>query len=124
MAACELACAEVRLAADDAHADARASSKAGLCRGHDVVLLRCTYDIRAVFESGGDGAAPVARQTCIAVAPDRYTAEPRLLELAPEMFELLAALDAWTDPSVFEDAPDSAALLAELAKAGLVEIRH
>jgi hypothetical protein len=124
VAACELACAEARLAADDARADARASGKAGIRRRRDVVLLRCAYDIRAVFASSGDGAAPIARETCLAVSPDAHSAEPRMLELAPEVLELIAALDAWTDPTAFEQTPGAHALIAKLAEAGLLEIRH
>jgi hypothetical protein len=124
VAACELACAEVRLASNDLCADARPFSKAGLRRRRDVVLLRCVYDIRAVFESIGGGAAPVERQTCIAIAPDPHTAQPRVLELEPEVFGLIAGLDAWIDSTAFEETPEAAALIAELAEAGLVEIRH
>jgi hypothetical protein len=124
VAACELACAEVRLVSDHGRAEARPSSKAGLRRRRDVVLLRCAYDIRSVFENGGSVAAPIARQTCIAIAPDPHTAEPRILELTPRVFELIAALDAWTDPTAFQETTEAAALTAELAEAGLVEIRH
>jgi hypothetical protein len=124
VAACELACAEVRLASENICAETWSSGKAAVRRRREVVLLRCAYDIRAVFESSGGGAAPVARQTCIAIATDPDTGEARMLELAPEVFELIAGLDAWADPTAFEETPEAAALLAELAEAGLLEIRH
>jgi hypothetical protein len=122
VAACELACAEARIAADDPDATAPSAGKIGLRRRRDVVLLRCAFDIRAVFEN--DGAVPAARDICIAVALDPRSAEPRMLELAPELFDLLAALDGWTDASAFEASPEAAGLIAELTEAGLVETRH
>jgi hypothetical protein len=121
VAACEIACAEARVAADDSAA-MPASVRIGFRRRRDVILRRCAFDVRSVFEN--NAAVPAARQTCIAVAVDPRSAEPRMLELAPEVFDLLAALDAWTDASAFEASPAAADLVAQLAEAGLVEARH
>lgn len=121
VAACELACAQARVAADDAEATP-ASVRIGFRRRRDVILRRCAFDVRSVFEN--NAAVPVARQTCIAVAVDPRSGEPRMLELAPEVFDLLAALDAWTDASAFAALPAAADLVAQLAEAGLVEARH
>jgi hypothetical protein len=124
VATCELACAQVRFAADNPCADMLAASNPGIRRRRDAVLLRCTHDIRALFESHADAAAPVARQICIVVMPDRYTAEPHILGIAPEVLELVSALDTWTDPTIFGPTPEAAALIAELVELGLLEMRH
>jgi len=123
---CELACAEARIASDDAAADTP-SGMSAVRRRHSIVLLRCTHDVRSIFEHDGNSGGhktPPARETCLAVAADPRSAEPRMLELAPEVFELVAALDDWTDPSHFAQTPEGTALIAELAQAGLLEIRH
>ena len=128
VAACELALAEARVGADDdEYADADPSDPPGLRRRRNVMLLRCGYDVRSIFENDGNSgvdAPPAARKTCLAVAADPRSAAPRMLELAPEVYALVAALDDWTDPSPFARTPEGAALIAELAQAGLLEIRH
>jgi hypothetical protein len=125
VAACEWACAEVRAAADGAAADtaAQRSPASGIRRRPGIVLLRSAFDIRAVFETGAENVAPLERDTPLIVAADPTSGEPRIIELAPEIFELLAALDDWIDPAAYAEAPALAELIGDLVKEGLVEVR-
>ena len=125
VAACELACAKVRVAFENSAAeDAPAPPRPAVRRRPDIVLLRCTFDIRSVFEGGGDHRAPVERETLLAVAAAPDSGEPRILELTPEIFDLLGALDAWTNPAAHDGSPQAAALMADLAEAGVLELRR
>jgi hypothetical protein len=122
VAAWELAFARVRIAADRPAAEPIPPDK-GMRRRPDVVLLRCAFDIHPVFEAGGGDGAPIARDTPLAIAIDPQTQEPRILELAPEVFDLLAALGDWTDPAAFA-GPSEADLVTALADAGVLELRR
>lgn len=119
VSACELACAEARLlagksgTADDRDADA---ARPAIRRHRGVVLLRTAFDVRGVFEGGG--TAPAERETCLAVA--WVSGAPHILEMTPEVFGLLAALDGW---AALEGLPETETLTADLAQAGLVELR-
>jgi hypothetical protein len=129
VAACELACARLRLAAQESGEPADAAGPAGPAgrgarRRRNVMLLRCAFDVRAIFEGAIEKAAPVARDTHVAIAPDPRSAEPQMIEVAPEVFDLLCALDQWTDPAALEGSPEAIALIAELAAAGLLEVRR
>jgi len=125
VAACETACAAVRAYRDSGEPAGRDSPAGAVRRARGAVLLRCRYDVRPLFETGGarDGAGdvrPAARDTPLAVAagPD---AEPRIFELSPAVFALLATLDDWTDAAPFTATPQSASLLRMLRQSGLVE---
>jgi hypothetical protein len=39
------------------------------------------------------------------------------------VFDLLAALDDWTDPAAFDATPEVEELVADLAKHALIEVR-
>jgi hypothetical protein len=43
-------------------------------------------------------------------------------EILAVVFDLLAALDDWTDPATFGAAPELEQLIGELAEHGLVEV--
>jgi hypothetical protein len=121
VAACELACAQARL---QAGAGPRAeppqpdTPRPTARRSPGIVLLKTGFDLRAIFE-GGAVHVPAERDTFLAVA---WISEgPHILELTPEVFAVLDALDRWIP---IEDLPDADELVAELADAGLLELRH
>jgi hypothetical protein len=85
------------------------------------MLLRCDYDVRIIFEDGAPENTPSKRDTLLAVALPAGAADPRIFEIAPVAFDLLAALDDWTDPARFGPTPHLHALIRALAEHGLVE---
>ncbi|HVY56371.1 MAG TPA: hypothetical protein VHA77_00810 [Xanthobacteraceae bacterium] len=126
IAACELACAQVRAATDE-HSFESGPAKPGprvdAFRRHPAVaLLTCGYDVRPIFEEGPAASAPVRRDTLLAVTLDRDTGQPVICELQPGLFDLLAALDEWTDAADLTSLP--AHLLDDLVRHGLVETRE
>jgi hypothetical protein len=126
VAACEFAFAKVRIADEVPAEEPRESVKdplhPSIRRRPGVLLLRCSYDVRTVFEDGSKAARPVERDISLAFAPgaDR----PLVSELEPVACELLIALSDWTDPAAFGDAPEANELIAELIGAGLLEERR
>ena len=100
-----------------------------------VMLLSCAYDIRPIFEiphpalprmrgKVGEGAAPVKRDTSLVVALPLGADGPQIFEVAPPIFDLLAALDDWIDPHALPAEPDFADLLADLAARELIEVHR
>ena len=129
VAACELACAEVRVDTEEAAMTGRRTACASaprrwIRRCPGVALLRCAYDIRPIFEEAAGEVAPTERDTPIAVAMPSGADQPRMFELPPAVFDLLAALDDWVDPAVFCDTPDANELIVDLAEHGLLEVRR
>jgi hypothetical protein len=121
VAACELACAQARLQADaEQPAEGEQPDAPGPAarRSPGIVLLRTAFDIRAIFE-GGETEVPAERDTHLAVA--WISGEPHILELPPQVFAVLEALDRWV---ALENLPDADELVAELASAGLLELRR
>jgi hypothetical protein len=127
VAACELACGSVHTAHDGQTAQGGSGdfgARKGSIRRHPgIVLLRCAYDVRPIFEQGAEEIAPAARDTPLAVAVPLGEAGPRIAELPPLVFDLLASLDDWTDPSAFADTAEAEELLLDLIDHGLVEVR-
>jgi hypothetical protein len=122
VAALELACANSRAAADyRVSAEDRA---VGIRRDPSVVLLRTIYDVRAMFENGARHDAPIMSEATLAIATPAGAGEPMIFELTAEVFDLLAALDQWTDPDAFAGSPDVNALVGELAAMRLLELRR
>jgi hypothetical protein len=119
VAACELACAQARVEADDGTAETHPADTThpGIRRKRGVVLLRTRHDIRTIFESGHP--EPAERETPIAVVVQ--SGEPGIFDLTPEVFDLLAALDEWT---AVDEPADTDGLIAELVEAGMVEWRR
>jgi hypothetical protein len=126
VAACELACAEVDAGRNDQNLADEESDvpPRGIRRCRTVVLLRCAYDIRPIFEAGLGPTIPSKRATPLVVAMAQGSNDPQVFEVIPAVFELLAALDDWTDPSTLGDAPEVAQLLKELVLHGLIERRR
>ncbi len=118
VAAFELACAASRAASDT-----RASSErtaAGIRRRPGVALLLTAYDLRSIFEEEAGGPPP-RRETRLAIVAAADAREPVIFDLTAELFDLLAALDQWTDRAAFS-GPDAETLVAGLADIGLVEL--
>jgi len=44
-----------------------------------------------------------------------------VFEVAPVAFDMLAAIDDWTDPSTLGASPDLKELICDLAQCGLIE---
>jgi hypothetical protein len=126
VAACELACAQARLQADaepPVEAEQPAAPRPAARRSRGVVLLQTAFDIRAIFEDDAVHG-PVERDTYVAVA---WISEgPHILELTPEVYAVLEALDRWVplEDLLLEDLPDADELVDELANAGLLELRR
>jgi hypothetical protein len=119
VAACELACAQVRVE-PDAREPAIApvdAMRAAIRRKPGVALLRTSYDIRAIFENDRGVTAPIERETLLAIA--LVSGEPQIFELTPEIFDLLAALERWV---AIDELPGADELIASLADAGMLEL--
>ena len=126
IAACEFACAQVRAEFPDldiAEPNGIVVDRMrGIRRRHGIRLLRCTYDIRPLFENGAD-AEPARRETLLAITIPPQARGPQVFELLPAIFDLLAALDDWVDPAVLGVTEGLDELVADLARHGLVEAR-
>jgi hypothetical protein len=123
VAACEFAIARVRsgIAASHAELTGGKSARPGDIRRHrEVVLLRCGYDIRPIFE--GTVTAPTRRDTPLAIAVPPDAGHPRIFEVSDLVFQVLEMLDDWTDRSELGAASQADHLIGELARHGLVEV--
>jgi hypothetical protein len=124
LAAFEFACATARIRSG---VPILPSEKAGtrspgwFRRGPDVVLLRCEYDLRTVFEDGSDGSAPAQRATELAIRFPQGAASPQIFEMPPMAFDVLARMDDWTDAASLGDTPELMDLLGNLVQHGLIE---
>jgi hypothetical protein len=125
VAACEMACAE--LDAEDQEPDRARSEvsarRSGIRRCPNVILLRCAYDVRPIFETELK-TVPMKRETTLVIALPLCSNRPQIFEVIPAVFDLLAALDDWTDPPALSAGPNFASLLADLTVRGLVEVRQ
>jgi hypothetical protein len=127
VAACELACLRVRVGAEERlveQAQGRPPPRNGVRRHPGFILLRCAHDIRPIFEGDSAGAAPAKRDVPLVVGSPPSGDQPRVFEVLAAAFDLLAALDDWTDPATFGAAPELKQLIAELAEHGLVEVHR
>jgi hypothetical protein len=123
VAAIELAFAEVYALVADHRPDEslhRAPSGA-IRRRRDIVLFRCAYDVRSIFADGGT-AEPIERDTPLAVTMADGADQPLVVEVQPEAFDLLAALDDWLHPAAFRDIGDMSELVDALVAPGLLEV--
>jgi hypothetical protein len=93
-------------------------------RHRDVILLRCAYDVRPIFEGGHDEALAVERDTRLAFAIPRGVEQPMIFELLPPIFDVLGVLDNWMDRSVLGTGPEVDELTGELEQHGLIEMRR
>lgn len=121
VAACELACAQVRAAHDSSFAIAKSTSYSKsleIRRRPGIALLHTCFDIRPIFEEGCSYSNVIKRRVAIAIAV--HAGQSKILELGTEIFDLLTSLDDWTS---VEGLPDITDLVAELEEAGLLEAR-
>jgi hypothetical protein len=126
VAACEFACAKVRVGAKvrgSGPAWGKHAPQGAVRRHPDVALLRCAHDIRPIFEAGSREAAPVERDTPLAIAMPPDAAHPKVFEVLPLVYDVLAAIDDWTDRSALRATAEVDALIRDLAEHGLVEVR-
>jgi hypothetical protein len=124
VAAFEFACATARVRSGDPALqaeNARTGPPVWFRRRSEVVLLRCEYDLRKVFEDGSDRAVPAKRDTALAIIFTRGAAAPPIFEVGAIGFDLLAKMDDWTDPVTLGDSPDLKERLSNLAEHGLIE---
>lgn len=130
VAACELAVATARLRAEEGSPAEQRSSMHGrmpprwIRRSPLAVLLRMSYDIRALFETAPEAIDPVARDVRLAIVAAASRSPPEIFELGPAVFDLLALLDGWTEASTFDERKGGGEMLAELVEAGLLEVRR
>jgi hypothetical protein len=120
--ACELAFAQVRMAADSSPAVAKSRSHAGpseIRRKPGIALLLTRFDIRPIFEDKREEISPIERLVPLAISFQAGKLD--IFELAPEVFDLLAALGSWT---AVDELPDAEGLIADLGEAGLLEERR
>ena len=126
VAACEIAFAEVDAGPEHQEADrttsAEGARRGGIRRSPNVILLRCSYDIRPIFETGPQKAVPPRRDTSLVIALPPGADGPQVFEVVPAIFDLLAALDDWTDPVALPADPEFAKLLADLTAHGLIKV--
>jgi len=123
VAACEFAIASVRSGVTTTRAEPASgeSQRLGSVRRHpEIVLLRCGYDIRPIFEDALKGTAPARRDTPIAILPGAE--HPRIVEISPFVLEALGGLDDWTDRSELGAGSQVDELIDELLRHGLVEV--
>ena len=124
VAACELAIATVRAAAEDSAPEtirSRGRSSARVRRRRAVILRRCSYDIQPIFEDAA-ASVPVARETLLAIVATPASNQPGIFELDPAVFDLLTALDNWTDLAELGGLPEADELVISLIEAGLIEV--
>ncbi len=125
VAACEFACASVRGGKPPSEPGRGKKPGGGIARRHpDVVLLRCSYDIRPIFEEGSEQVAPTRRDTPLAIAIPPGAEHPGVFELPAPVFDALGALDDWTALSALATGNEVDELIAELEQHGLVEVRR
>jgi hypothetical protein len=127
VAACEFACAQVRITTSSEESEPAGNEHAPrgcIRRLPGVVLLRCAYDIRPIFEAGSGEATPVERDTALAIAIPPDAEHPKVFEVLPLVFDLLAVLDDWTDRSALGLTSELDDLICDLAEHGLVEVRR
>jgi hypothetical protein len=126
VAACEFACARVRVsirAPEDEPTSGRQPRRDGIRRHPDMVLVRCAYNIRPIVEDDAEEVAVIKRDTQLAIAIPPGAEHPRIFEVTPPVFDVLEALDDWTDRSELGTAPEVDELICELVQFGLVEAR-
>jgi hypothetical protein len=122
VAACELACAEVRARLDEqADAVIRPLRPRRHVRRHPgAVLLRCRFDVRPIFEDDGAAVSPARRDTRLVVNMPRDADNPQVFEVEPGVYDLLAAVDDWIDPAAL--GKELEPLVRDLTEHALIEV--
>jgi hypothetical protein len=125
VAACEFAIAKVRVGAKVQELEPRGehAPRDGIRRHPDVALLRCAYDIQPIFEADSGQATPAERNTPLVIAMPPDGLHPKVFEVLPVVYDVLAAIDDWTDRSTLGATPEADRLIGDLAAHGLIEVR-
>ena len=127
VATCEFGCAMVRVGAKARELEpARREHvpRDDIRRHPDVILLRCIYDIRPIFEASSGEPVPVKRGTLLAIGIPPDAGHPRIFEMVPAVFDLLSVLDDWTDRTSLGSMPELDVFICDLAERGLIEVRR
>jgi hypothetical protein len=119
VAACELAYASVRSSETQARNEA---ARGGIRRHRNVILVRCSHDVRSILEGRVGEPAAAERDTPLAVSMPTGAEHPIVSELSPELFDLLEMLDDSVDLDAFANLPEVSELIADLAARGLLEV--
>ena len=126
VATCEFSLAKARVAFESGESDRtedEGAAAGSVRRARNVILCKCEYDVRGIFEMGPEDAVPVRRDTLLATLIPPGARNPQIFEVLPVTFETLVALDEWTDSSRLGHAPELDPMLRELAEHGLIEVR-
>ena len=121
VAACEMAFAEVRNWAASEVGTAGRGGARSVRRHPGVVLQRCEYDVRPLFEGDDVHHIPAKREIMLAFAKPRDADDVEAFELDPAIFALISALSEWTERSALGAPEDVDALIDELVSHGLLE---
>src|SRR5262249_4993636 len=102
--------------------------RGSLRRHPGVILLRCDYDVRPIFEARPQEAAaqdvlPEKRETLLATVIPPGGQHPQAFEVLPVVFDLLTLLDDWTLRAELASVPDADELIRELEAHALIEVR-
>ena len=119
---CELAAAQVRIGADSPLPVAKRPAHnrpSEIRRSPLIALLHTRFDVRPIFEGKSGDISPIERVVPLAIS--FRAGEIGIFELTPEVFDLLAALDAWV---AVDELPNAEGLIADLGEAGLLEERR
>ena len=120
IAECEFAYATVRGRSDAAKEGTfpKVTAQTSIRRNPNIALLRTAFDLREMFESGDVDVVPEQRVTSLAIVS--YSGDVGILELAPEIYDLVAAFDEWVNVGGLLGMDE---LAVDLAEAGIVELR-
>jgi hypothetical protein len=125
VAGCELALAEVRVFARDRENPTEKDGsypRDSIRRRAGVNLLRCAYDIQPIFATCTVKASPTKRDTPLAIVMLPGAGHPKVFELAPAVFDLLAAIHNWSDFAALGTPSELKELIHELTEYGLLEV--
>jgi hypothetical protein len=120
VAACEFALACARGERATTPAPSAYAARDAVRRRPGVILLKCAYNVRPIFEEGAESA--IERTTLLAIATPSGTEHPGVFELLPAAFDVLQALDHWTDLSALRSSAEWSGIVRVLAGHGLVEV--
>jgi hypothetical protein len=123
VAACELAYASIHGSEKQSSEKSEHGVPGSIRRHPEVILVRCSYDVRSILEQRA-GEEPVAeRDTPLAISMPPGAEHPAVSELSPDLFELLKMLDDFVDLEEFSDVPEVGELIAELGRRGFLQVR-
>jgi len=127
VSACEFACAVVRVGTENSRPlpdnGGVKPSQGWIRRRSGLILQRCAYDVRSVFEGGSAEDVPAERETLLVIGMSDSDEQPRISEVLPVIFSILSILDDWTDPAGFGDTQELSELLRQMEQHGLIEVR-